>query len=96
MAGEDGTLYQSAHGHFTYTVPPPCSTAVPAVALSTLFDLASLTKVLATTTATMVLYQQGLLSLDTAIADDSLLGPDYAVNGKAAITVRNLLLHDSG
>ena len=44
----------------------------------------------------MNLYQQGLLGLDTPIADPSLLGPAFAGQGKATITVRNLLLHNSG
>lgn len=58
--------------------------------------MASLTKVLATTTATMLLYDKDLIHLDTPLADPTLLGPQFAQNGKAAITVRNLLLHNAG
>ncbi|CAI7995576.1 Putative D-alanyl-D-alanine carboxypeptidase [Geodia barretti] len=61
-----------------------------------MFDLASLTKVLATTTASMILYQRGHLDLDMKVSDPELLGPDFARNGKEAITVRNLLLHNAG
>lgn len=63
---------------------------------STPYDLASLTKVLSTTTATMVLYQRGLLDLDARVSDPTLLGAAFAAAGKGAITVKNLLLHNSG
>ena len=58
--------------------------------------MASLTKVLMATTATMTFYQRGELDLDTPVSDPSLLGPAFAVNGKQDITVRNLLLHNAG
>jgi CubicO group peptidase (beta-lactamase class C family) len=58
-----------------------------------IFDLASLTKVIATTTATMQLVEQGRLELDRPVAD---YWPAFAANGKAAITVRQLLTHTSG
>ena len=51
---------------------------------------------MATTSAAALLYQQGLLPLDTLVADASLLGPAFANNGKEDITVRNLLLHNAG
>ena len=56
----------------------------------------SLTKVVGTTSAAALLYQRGLLDLDTPIADASLLGAAFAAQGKASITSRNLLLHNSG
>ena len=58
--------------------------------------MASVTKVLATTTTAMLLYDKGVLDLDMKLADPSLLGPDFASHGKAPIAVRNLLLHDAG
>jgi CubicO group peptidase (beta-lactamase class C family) len=64
--------------------------------LKTIFDMASLTKVLATTTTAMLLYDKGLLDLNMRISDPVLLGPNFGQNGKETITVRNLLLHDSG
>ena len=42
------------------------------------------------------LYQRGLLDLDMPLADPYLLGPEFAQNGKATITARNLLLHNAG
>ena len=59
----------------------------------TAFDLASLTKVVATTTAIMQLAEAGKLDLDAPAAR---YWPAFAANGKAAITVRELLTHYSG
>jgi CubicO group peptidase (beta-lactamase class C family) len=63
------------------------------VTAETVFDLASLTKPLATTLAVMVLAADGRLSLGQPLA--SLLGVFKGTN-KAAITVRQLLNHSSG
>ncbi|HEY4644365.1 MAG TPA: serine hydrolase, partial [Bacteroidota bacterium] len=60
---------------------------------STLYDLASLTKVIATTACVMKLYDEGKIQLDTTVA--SYL-PEFAQTGKERVTVRNLLLHNSG
>ncbi len=60
---------------------------------NTLFDLASLTKVVATTSAIMKLYEEGKISLDDSIVK---LIPKFSSNGKEKITIRNLLLHNSG
>lgn len=59
----------------------------------TLFDLASLTKVLATTPSILRLVEQGALSLDQTVS--SLL-PAFAAHGKESITLRHLLTHVSG
>lgn len=59
----------------------------------TVFDLASLTKVVATTPAVLRLVDQGLLQLDAPV---SRYWPDFAANGKSGITVRQLLAHTSG
>ena len=63
------------------------------MSVGTLFDLASLTKVVATTTAVMQLVEQGKLALDTPAAR---YWPAFGENGKEAITVRELLTHYSG
>ena len=60
---------------------------------STLFDLASVTKVVATTTAAMILEEEGRLDLDRTVA--SYL-PELADTAKAGITVRMLLTHRGG
>lgn len=59
----------------------------------TIFDLASLTKVVATTTAVMQLVEQGRLRLDDRV---SRYWPEFRAKGKGGITVRNLLTHYSG
>lgn len=59
----------------------------------TVFDLASLTKPLATATSIMKLVEQGKLSLDEPVSKQF---PEFAVEGKAAITIRDLLVHRSG
>jgi CubicO group peptidase (beta-lactamase class C family) len=65
-----------------------------AVTDSTLYDLASLTKVLATTTAVMMLVEEGKLELDAPVR---YYLPEWGGSpAKDRITVRNLLLHDAG
>jgi CubicO group peptidase (beta-lactamase class C family) len=59
----------------------------------TLFDLASLTKPLATTLAVMTLVRQGRLELDTPCVNAC---PELAGTDKAAVTPRQLLTHRSG
>jgi CubicO group peptidase (beta-lactamase class C family) len=59
----------------------------------TVFDLASLTKVLATTSAVMLLAEQGVLSLDDPAAK---FLPHFGERGKEGITLRHLLTHSSG
>lgn len=60
---------------------------------STLFDLASLTKVVATTTAAMILEEEGHLDLDRPARDHL---PALDDSAKAAITPRLLLVHRAG
>jgi CubicO group peptidase (beta-lactamase class C family) len=64
-----------------------------AVTDSTLFDLASITKVVATTTAAMILEEEGRLDLDRTVA--SYL-PELTDSAKQAITLRMLLTHRGG
>jgi uncharacterized protein YbbC (DUF1343 family)/CubicO group peptidase (beta-lactamase class C family) len=59
----------------------------------TIFDIASLTKVVATTTAVMQLVQKGEVRVNDPVAKYI---PEFAENGKDDITVRNLLTHFSG
>ena len=61
--------------------------------LDTIFDLASLTKVVATTPSVMRLIQYGQVRLDEPVAHYI---PDFGMNGKDAVTVRQLLTHYSG
>ena len=61
--------------------------------LDTVFDLASLTKVIVTTTAVMQLVERGKVRLNDPVAKYL---PEFAQNGKDDITVRQLLTHYSG
>jgi CubicO group peptidase (beta-lactamase class C family) len=81
-------------GHFTYEVPSPAVTA------QTVYDLASVTKVIATTTACMILHDRSLFKLDQCLIE---LLPDFAGNDpkqkdsrRQKITLRMLLAHSSG
>ncbi len=76
-----------AYGTFDYD---PLSRKVK---LNTMFDLASLTKVMATTQAAMRLYGEGKLDLNAPVAKYI---PQFGVNGKEKVTIKNLMVHDSG
>jgi CubicO group peptidase (beta-lactamase class C family) len=64
-----------------------------AMTTQTIFDLASLTKAVATTTAILQLRDQGTIDLDAPVAAYL---PRFADGGKAAATVRHLLSHTAG
>lgn len=59
----------------------------------TIYDLASLTKVIGTTTAVMILYDEGLIGLDDPV---SKYLPNYTKGNKDKVTIRLLLEHRSG
>ena len=83
----NGTLFEKAYG-FRATVP-----AEEAMTLDTVFDLASLTKVVATTTAVMTLVEDGRLRLNDPVAAHI---PGFERYNKGVITIRHLLTHVSG
>ncbi len=64
-----------------------------AMTTDTVFDLASLTKPIATATSVMALIQQGKLDPDATVATYL---PEFAQNGKETITIRHLLTHTGG
>lgn len=59
----------------------------------TIFDLASLTKVVATTTSVMILLEEGKIRLSDRV---STFIPGFERYGKADITIRHLMTHMSG
>ncbi len=61
--------------------------------VDTVFDLASLTKPIATATSIMILLERGKVRLTDKIVDHI---PEFAPNGKDQITIEQLLLHTSG
>jgi CubicO group peptidase (beta-lactamase class C family) len=65
----------------------------PKMINQTIFDLASLTKVIATTTAAMICYDRKLFSLDDPVVKYI---PEFGENGKEKITIINLLIHNTG
>ncbi|MBO1912592.1 beta-lactamase family protein, partial [Microvirga sp. 3-52] len=58
----------------------------------TIFDLASISKIF-TTTAAMILYEDGHFNLDDSVATHI---PEFAQNGKGDVTIRQLMTHTSG
>ncbi len=88
LVGHDGRIvHQKAFG-LRATAPRTEPTT-----LDTIFDLASLTKVVATAPSVMRLVQYGQVRLDDPVAHYI---PEFGVNGKDAVTVRQLLTHYSG
>ena len=61
--------------------------------IETIFDLASLTKPIATATSVMLLVERGKLTPSDRVAK---YWPDFAKNGKENVTVEHLLTHTSG
>lgn len=84
----DTVLYAKGFGHLTWAPGAPRPSAH-----DTRWDLASLTKVLATASAVMVLVDQGRVSLDAPV---SRYLPRFTGQGREQITVRMLLDHTSG
>ncbi len=82
----DDVLVERAAGHLDWALSPPPDD-------STLWDLASLTKVVALTTAMMQLWERGLVDLDAPVARYL---PEFRGPGKERVTVRHLLTHSSG
>lgn len=63
------------------------------MSFDTIFDLASLTKVVATTPAVMQLVERGKIDLDAPVAQ---YWPEFAAHGKENMTIRELLTHTTG
>ena len=84
----DATVLSRGYGTLDYS---PASTAVSPE--RTLYDLASLTKVVATTTAVMVLYDEHRIALDAPVARYL---PAFSRGAKSRVTIRELLEHRSG
>jgi len=82
------TIALKGVGRFTY------DPASPTVEPTTIYDIASVTKVVATTTAAMILYERGALDINARVAD---FLPGFDTDGsKKRITLRMLLAHSSG
>lgn len=83
----DGAVYEQAYGRFSYE--PDAAAVTP----GTVFDAASLSKVLSTAPSVLLLAEEGRIDLDARLVD---YFPECAGGGKDAITIRHLLTHTSG
>ncbi|MEO8945698.1 MAG: serine hydrolase domain-containing protein [Gemmatimonadaceae bacterium] len=89
IVGRNGkAVLQRGFGHLEWSESSP-----EVDASSTIYDLASLTKVVGTTTAVMVLFDQGRISLDAPV---SRYLPEFTGGEKDLVTIRQLLTHRSG
>jgi CubicO group peptidase (beta-lactamase class C family) len=87
IGNSNGVIYQNAYGRLTYGEESQLTT------MRTIYDLASVTKVIAATSAIMKLYDENQIDLNAPVAAYI---PEFNNNSKNDITVMNLLLHNSG
>ena len=88
MAVHNGEIkYHKAFGNYEFD-----KKSLP-VTLESIYDVASVTKISATTVAIMKLYEQGKLDLDKTLGDYL---PFTRGTNKAGLTIRNILLHQAG
>lgn len=83
----EGAVYEQAYGKLSYEPD------ARVVGTGTVFDAASLSKVLATAPSVLKLAEEGRIDLDAKLVD---YFPECANGGKEAITIRHLLTHSSG
>jgi serine-type D-Ala-D-Ala carboxypeptidase len=89
VIGRNGyAVYQKGFGKLGWTASSPRVTADRSI-----YDLASLSKVVGTTTAAMLLFDQGRLDLEAPV---STYLPAFSGGWKDSVTVRHLLTHRSG
>ena len=89
VVGRKGaTVVERGFGHLGWTAD-----SSPVVAERTIYDLASLTKVIGTTTAVMILFDEGKIHLDDPVVRYI---PDFRGGGRESVTIRHLLEHRSG
>jgi CubicO group peptidase (beta-lactamase class C family) len=87
VGSRNAVLWRHAFGALTYDGDAPFTS------LDTIFDLASLTKVICTATLAMRAIDEGLLRLEDRVADWI---SEWFRADRAAVTIRDLLAHSSG
>jgi CubicO group peptidase (beta-lactamase class C family) len=88
VVGRRGSaVWEKGFGHLGWNASDPDVTA------NTIYDLASLTKVVGTTTAVMLLYDENKIQLDEPVKTYL---PEFSGGNKDLVTVRMLLEHRSG
>ncbi len=89
VVGRKGfAVWQKGYGRLGWT-----TTSAAVVPDESIYDLASLTKVIATTTAAMILYDEGKLDLQAPVQRYL---PEFTGDGKDKVTIEHLLTHRSG
>jgi beta-N-acetylhexosaminidase len=87
LLAKDGKIvYHKAFGHFTYDKTEP-------VTVESVYDMASVTKVCATTMAIMKLYEEGKIDLTKRLGDYL---PMVKGTNKERLNIENILLHQAG
>ncbi|MCB2379767.1 serine hydrolase [Hymenobacter sp. BT635] len=86
VAKDGAVVFDKSYGYCTYDKTQP-------VENTTLYDLASVTKVAGTLQAVMYLKDQGKINLDAKVADYL---PELKTSNKKDMTVRDVLLHQAG
>ena len=96
LIGHDGrVVFEQAYGvrKLAGEIAGPSDLNAEPMTTDTIFDMASMTKVLVTATAVMQLYEEHLFGLDDPVVTYL---PEFGVNGKEHVTIRELLTHYSG
>jgi len=87
LVAKDGkVVFNKAYGYNTYDSLQPVTT-------STLYDLASVTKISATTVSVMKLYEEGKLDINKTLGDYL---PWVRGSNKEQLVLKNILLHQAG
>jgi hypothetical protein len=87
LAARDGKIfYEKAFGKYNYDTPEP-------VTVNTIYDMASVTKICATTLAVMKLYDEGKIKLDKTLGDYL---PWVRKSNKKNLPIEKILLHQAG
>jgi CubicO group peptidase (beta-lactamase class C family) len=84
----EGVVWRRGFGRMSWSM-----LSAPVTPMATMYDVASLTKVAATTMAAMILWDEGRLRLDAPV---SRYLPGFRGEGRDAVTVEHLLTHRSG
>lgn len=84
---KDKTVYHKAVGNLTYNLKAPIART------TTIYDAASLTKPIVTTSIVMQLVERDSIDLNAPVARYL---PNFACNGKDKITIEQLMRHNSG
>lgn len=86
VARKGKVIFQKSYGYYTYDSLIPVNN-------QSIYDIASITKVAATTQAIMFLYERNLIDLDKKIA---VYLPDLKGSNKEFMTIRDILTHQAG